>query len=153
MSVSTKLLKGFESQSEKLEKFVQKYDDKSLSRRLSPEKWSGKEIIGHLGDCEQVYGFRFRLAVAQPGTPFQTFEQVPWVAKLRHQERPVGELVAYFKNLRMTNAALLKTLKDDEWEKFGIHPESGTLSVGDMVKRLTDHFERHLQQVEKAANN
>ena len=145
------VFKDFAGQGEKLQKFVTRYDDKALSKRPAEDKWSGKEIIGHLGDCEQVYGFRFKLALAQPGSPFQAFEQTPWVKKLRHQDRSVGEMVEDFKRLRETNTAILKGIKPEEWERFGIHPEAGMLTISQMVKRLTDHFESHLKQVEKAA--
>ncbi|MCI0530790.1 MAG: DinB family protein, partial [candidate division Zixibacteria bacterium] len=68
------VFKDFAGQAQELQQFVKKFDDKALSKRPAEDKWSGKEIIGHLGDCELVYGFRFKLALAQPGSPFQAFE-------------------------------------------------------------------------------
>ena len=145
------MFKEYCKQPEKLEKFVKKFEKKSLAKKSAPDVWSGKEIIGHLADCEQVYGMRFRLALAETGMYFQPFDQEMWVENLKHQNREVKDLVESFKALRDDNAELLKSIGEKDWDQFGMHPAAGKLTVHAIVKRLTDHFESHLKQVEKRA--
>ena len=144
------LIEKLEEQPEMLEKVVKRYGEQEFSRR--PEgKWSAKEILGHLSDCEMAYGFRIRMALAQSGNALHPFDQELWVKNLQHQEKETKELVKSFERLRKANLVILKDVKDDEWERFGMHTERGKLTVRNLAETLADHFERHLMQVEKVA--
>lgn len=147
------LVKQLEGQAERLEKVVKKYDEKALSKRPEEGKWSAKEIIGHLADVESAYGYRIRMALAQSGTGFQPFDQNLWVENLKHQEKEAKELVKTFERLRKANLAVLKYVKDEEWERYGMHPERGKMTVENLVTLLAEHFERHVQQVERVAGS
>ncbi len=151
MALTAEFLKSLEGQMEKLDRVLKKYDEKALSRK--PEgKWSGKEIIGHLGDCEYVYGVRLRIALAESGNTLQPFDQNLWVENLKHQEKEIGKLVETLKGLRNANLAVLKDVKEADWEKYGMHAERGKMTVEGIVRLLAEHFERHLEQVERVAN-
>jgi hypothetical protein len=152
MAWTAEFIKSLEGQLERLDKVLKKYDEKALARK--PEgKWSGKEIIGHLGDCEYVYGVRMRIALAEPGNTLQPFDQNLWVENLKHQEKEIGKLVETLKGLRRANLTVLKDVKGTDWEKYGMHTERGKMTVEGMVKLLAEHFENHLQQVERVASS
>ncbi len=150
MALNAEFIKNLEGQMEKLDRVLRKYDEKALSKK-PPGKWSAKEIIGHLGDCEYVYGVRMRIALAEPGNTLQPFDQNLWVENLKHQEKEMGKLVETLKGLRKANLAVLKDVKETDWEKFGMHPERGKMTVEGIVRVLAEHFEKHLQQVERVA--
>ncbi len=152
MALTAEFIKNLEGQLEKLDKVLKKYDEKALARK--PEgKWSAKEIIGHLGDCEYVYGVRLRIALAEPGNTLQPFDQNLWVENLKHQEKEMGKLVETLKGLRRANLTVLKDVKETDWEKYGMHTERGKLTVESIVRLMAEHFERHLEQVERVAGN
>ena len=152
MALTDEFIKNLEGQMEKLDIVLKKYDEKALARK--PEgKWSVKEIIGHLGDCEYVYGVRLRIALAEPGNTLQPFDQNLWVENLKHQEKEIGKLVESLKGLRRANLTVLKDVKEKDWEKYGMHTERGKMTVEGIVKLLAEHFERHLEQMERVAKN
>lgn len=152
MALTAEFIKSLEGQMEKLDRMLKKYDEKALSKK-SEGKWSAKEIIGHLGDCEYVYGVRMRIALAEPGNTLQAFDQELWVRNLKHQEKEIGKLVETLKGLRRANLTVLRDVKETDWEKFGMHTERGKMTVEGMVKLLGEHFEKHLQQVERVASS
>ena len=49
-----------------------------LERSFAPGKWSARKILSHLADCEIVFAFRFRQALAEDHHMIQTFEQDDW---------------------------------------------------------------------------
>jgi len=147
---SQELIRQLEGQAEKLEKAVKKYDDKAL-RKKPAGKWSANEIIGHLGDCEYVYGVRIRMALAQSGTTLQAFDQNLWVENLKHQEKEVKNLVEIFRGLRMANLTVLKEIEAEDWQKYGMHQERGKMTVRALAALLAEHFEKHVGQVERVA--
>src|ERR1700685_2126077 len=46
----------------------------------APGKWSAREILCHLADCEIVFAFRFRQALAEDYHVIQPFDQDRWAA-------------------------------------------------------------------------
>src|SRR5882724_4688422 len=50
----------------------------NMSRKPVPEKWSPREIICHLADCEIVFAFRLRQAMAEDHHVIQPFDQEKW---------------------------------------------------------------------------
>ena len=48
------------------------------SQPPAPGKWSIREILCHLADCETVFAFRLRQTLAEPGHVIQPFDQDLW---------------------------------------------------------------------------
>src|SRR5580704_12923538 len=44
----------------------------------APEKWSPRQILCHLADCEIVFAYRLRQALAQEHHVIQPFDQDVW---------------------------------------------------------------------------
>ena len=53
------------------------------NRSPAPGKWSIREILCHLADCELVFGFRLRQTVAEASHVIQPFDQEAWQAPYR----------------------------------------------------------------------
>src|SRR5437667_6154273 len=57
---------------------------RELSTPEKKGKWSITQIVAHLCDSELVMGFRFRMAIAQPKSQLQAFDQDKWARRLRY---------------------------------------------------------------------
>src|SRR5437763_1160185 len=49
-----------------------------LNQPRAPGKWSPREILVHLADCELAFGFRYRQALAEENHTLQPFNQDQW---------------------------------------------------------------------------
>lgn len=69
----------------------------------------------------------------------------------RAQYNSQDELLALslFKALRKYQTAILKSLPNEMFEKFGMHEERGKLTLADMVSYYADHAETHLKHIER----
>src|SRR5579871_5452426 len=65
----------------KLAHLVQKLGGAGLERSVSPGKWPARAILCHLADCELVFAFRLRQALAEPYHVIQPFDQDNWAAR------------------------------------------------------------------------
>ena len=119
-----------------------------LARRPEPEKWSAKEIIGHLADCEWIFGVRYRKIAAEPGAPLPAFEQDAWATRLGHAQAPIRPMLATFAALRAANVALLKSLPAAAWEQSAPHPNYGPLRIRDLVLHIATHDAAHLARLD-----
>jgi hypothetical protein len=63
-----------------------------LAKRPRAGAWSVKEIIGHLGDSEWVYGYRMRLMLSHERPAIAGYDQDVMVAGMAHGERPISML-------------------------------------------------------------
>ena len=68
----------------------------NLSHKSSPEKWSPKEILGHLIDSAYNHHQRFLRANTQENLVFQGYEQAFWVVANRYQARPSNEIIDFW---------------------------------------------------------
>ena len=77
----------------KLPDVLARFSEAESEHRPSPERWTKKEVIGHLIDSafnNQQRFVRARLASEYVGPGY---EQAAWVAVNGYRERPWGELV------------------------------------------------------------
>jgi uncharacterized damage-inducible protein DinB len=131
----------------RLEKLVQELTARQAAARPAPDKWSTKEIICHLADCELVYGLRYRLILAEPVANLGSFDQDAWADRL-YRDRKLQDALATFKVLRAGNLALLKAQSRSSWNKSGRHPDYGKMTLRQIVVHLVDHDKNHVAQVE-----
>ena len=121
--------------------------DDCISRRPAPGKWSIREILAHLADCEIAFGFRLRQALADPAIVLQPFDQELWAQ--RYAAYDARTALATFIAARNWNMLFLRTVLPQEWKSPVTHPERGTGSFHILVETIAGHDLNHLQQLER----
>jgi len=120
-----------------------------VERSLAPGKWSVREIVCHLADCEIVFAFRLRQALAEPDHVIQPFDQDHW-------SKPYAKMTAQaaldtFTAVRRWNVALLDTLSSADFARTLSHPERGAMTLQTIVDTMGGHDLNHLAQIETIA--
>ena len=118
-----------------------------LKKRPAPGKWSIAEILGHLVDTEVVYGYRYRLALSQPGVPIPGYDQATWALALKHRGRNPARMMAQILLLRRINLELLESMPKRTWERYGMHSERGKETVRRTAELIAGHDLNHLDQI------
>ena len=142
-------LKRLAAAGRRLDKLVSKLSPKKAAARPAPGKWSPKEIVCHLADCEIVYGLRYRKIIAEPGGVLVAFDQDAWARSLRYREEPLKHALSLFRVMRDKNVALLKTISRQGWNRFGRHQDYGKLTLRQIVLHIADHDENHIARLEQ----
>ena len=120
-----------------------------LTTPPAPGKWSARDILCHLADCEVVFAFRLRQALAEDHHVIQPFDQDKWAET--YATRDAGAALATFESVRNWNAALLKTMRADQLAKPVTHPERGEMTCATIVDTMAGHDLNHLKQLEAIA--
>jgi methionine--tRNA ligase beta chain len=115
----------------------------------TPGRWSIAEIVAHLGDAEIVGAYRMRAILAAPGTPIQAYDQNDWVRVQRHEASDPHVSLALFAGLRAAQVRLLRSLGEEELERFGMHAERGKESLRQLIGLYAGHDLNHLGQIER----
>jgi len=130
----------------KLVTIVGRTSEERLNRSPASKKWSIREIICHLADCEIVFGFRLRQTVAEVAHVIQPFDQEAWQSP--YPRLPAADAVAAFVAIRQWNLLFLKAMPAGSLFKRVIHPERGEMTFGTIIETMAGHDLNHLAQIE-----
>jgi hypothetical protein len=120
-----------------------------LERSLAPGKWRAREILCHLADCEMVFAFRLRQALAEPHHVIQPFDQDQWAKPYAALDAQAA--IEAFSAARRWNLALLETVAPADFSKKLSHPERGEMSFQTVVETMGGHDLNHIGQLETIA--
>jgi hypothetical protein len=117
--------------------------DERAAFRYAPEKWSVKEMIGHLSDGERVFAYRLLRIGRGDTTPLPGFEENDYVRAARSDRRPFGELLAEWAVVRDASAALASSLPEADWANAGTC-NGGPMTARALLYIILGHTEHHL---------
>ena len=123
-------------------------NDQQLSRRPGAGRWSVREILAHLADCEVVTAWRLRTILATSGATLQPFDQDRWAAVFKYDQVSPSDSLDLFEANRRGNLTLLRSLDPTLFDNFGMHQERGRESVSHLIRLNAGHDLNHLRQVE-----
>jgi len=88
--------------------------------RYAPDKWSAKEVLGHVCDTERVFAYRALRISRADATPLEGFEQDDYVRNGPFAHRPLADQVEDFIAVRRATLSLLRNLDEAAWLRRGI---------------------------------
>lgn len=135
----------------RLKRAIQGLSPKQLKWNPEPGKWSIAEILAHLADTEIVAGWRMRSVLGANGTTIQPFDQNSWAAVFQYNQRDAKRSLEFFRILRENNLAMLKGIRPESWDNYGMHAERGKETVAHLTRMFAGHDVNHALQVEGIA--
>jgi uncharacterized damage-inducible protein DinB len=112
----------------------------------APGKWSVREVVAHLADCEIAFGFRLRQAFGGQSL-LQPFDQDAWARSYGSYSARLA--LATFAALRDWNLAFVGGLSEADKELPAVHPERGEMVLWTIVETMAGHDLHHLASLEK----
>ena len=122
---------------------------KRIDQPRAPGKWSAREILCHLADCETVFAFRIRQTLAEEKHVIQPFDQDQWAKN--YSGSTVAEALAVFSALRNWNVKLLSKLPKNALSKKVSHPQRGEMTLQTIIETMGGHDLNHVKQLEEIA--
>ncbi|RZU41062.1 DinB family protein [Edaphobacter modestus] len=134
---------------ERLHALIDPLSPAQADRNPEPDKWSIRESIAHLADCEMVFAFRLRQTLAEGHHIIQPFDQSIWAK--RYASYDLKSAFDLFAAARNWNLKFLTTVTEDDRHHPTTHPERGTMILWTIVETIAGHDLHHLQQIEHLA--
>ena len=116
--------------------------------RYAPDKWSIKEIVGHLCDTERVFAYRALRIGRGDSTPLPSFDDQAYVAEVRAGDRTLAGLAAEWGDVRRATIALFANLPAPAWHRRGTASDQ-PISVRALAYIIAGHMRHHLQVLEE----
>jgi hypothetical protein len=111
--------------------------------RYEPEKWSIKEVIGHVIDTERAFVYRALCFSREGGVPLPGFDQDAWVKNAGSNGRSFSSLAAEYDAVRRATIAFFTHLEAEAWTRSGI-ANNREFSVRAIAYIVAGHELHHL---------
>jgi hypothetical protein len=110
--------------------------------RYDPEKWSVRETLGHLGDCERVLSYRLLRALRRDETVLPGFDEVEAVTAGRFEFRTLASVVEELGEIRAATAALIRNARPPDFA-FRLSVGSGSITGLALAYLIAGHERQH----------
>lgn len=118
------------------------------SFRYQPDKWSIKEVIGHMTDTERVYTYRALRVARGDETPLSGFDQNVYVAASRAERRLLASLLDEFEAVRRATLALFRSFDADVGVRRGV-ANGFPVSVRALAYITAGHVQHHVRLLDE----
>lgn len=88
--------------------------------RYAPDKWSIRDVVGHLNDTERLFVMRAFWFARGFDTPLPSFDQHIAVGAAGAEARTLRSLVDEFQSVRSSTLSFFQNLPDEAWMRRGI---------------------------------
>ncbi|HEX8920994.1 MAG TPA: DinB family protein [Pyrinomonadaceae bacterium] len=120
--------------------------EEQANSRYAPDKWSVKEVVGHVLDSERIFGYRLLRFARNDQTALPGYEQDDYVRAGNFDKRSLTDLADEFEHVRRANLFLLRSLDDEAWLRRGVANDS-EVSVRALAYILAGHETHHKQMI------
>ena len=110
---------NFSTQMESCMAFFESVPTEKLDYRYQPEKWSVKDILLHLIDCERIFQYRALRISRSDKTPLPGFEENEYAVEANATSRTLESLLNEYKSVRKATFTLFETFSEEQFLKIG----------------------------------
>lgn len=96
------------------------FNESDAVKRYAPDKWSIKEVIGHVTDAERIFAYRMLRVARGDATPLAGFDQQQYVEMAHFDRVPITTLIDSFRTARAATLSLADEIDDDGWRRMGV---------------------------------
>jgi uncharacterized damage-inducible protein DinB len=93
--------------------------DEEADYRYAPEKWSIKEVLGHIIDTERLFSHRALSFARNDPAPLPSMEQDDWAKFNNASRRTLAELLDELSAVRRSTIALFRSFDAEMWMRRG----------------------------------
>ncbi|MGA8764572.1 MAG: DinB family protein [Candidatus Sulfotelmatobacter sp.] len=116
----TDILTTLEEQRRAMMLLLSGRDEADGDFRYAPDKWTAKELLGHVCDSERVFAYRALRIARADATPMEGFEQDDYVRNGPFARRPLSDLIEDYIAVRRATLSLLRNLDAAAWTRRGV---------------------------------
>lgn len=148
----------FESQLNEYMAFFGQISEEQSLCRYAPGKWSMRQILSHVNDCERLFGFRAFWIARGFSSPLPSFDQETAASAADADRIPWSQHVEEFRRVRLGTISFYKHLPAKAWKLRGIASSKefsvrslAYLTAGHLVHHSNVMRERYLQALSAGA--
>lgn len=127
-------------------RFIDGKSDAELTRPAQDGGWGMVEILPHLRDWEEIFGHRVSLILTENAPSLEEHDDTLWAIEHGYRDQDPREAFKEFAELRTTLVERLGALEPGDWNRHGILPRHGRVTLHWLMNNVCNHDARHVVQ-------
>ena len=116
-------------------------EEKSL-HRYAPEKWTIRQVLNHVNDCERVFLFRAFWFARGFDSPLPSYDEKTCAGAARADDFSWASHVEEFRGIRLATLAFFRNLPDEAWMRSGV-ASGNSFTVRALAYIVAGHLAHH----------
>jgi hypothetical protein len=137
------ILGVLEAQRKEIPVFLNGISEEKSLHRYAPDKWSIRQVLGHINDCERLFLMRAFWFARGFGSPLPSFEQEIAVQAARSDEHSWASHVEEFRAVRTATLAFFQKLPAEAWVRSGVASDN-PFTVRSLAYLAAGHATHHI---------
>ena len=138
------LLKQYENGADALRIAVRKARPEQWTLRPIPGKWSILEVVCHIADFETICSDRIKRVLVENNPTLFGADPDVFASGLHYEHRNIDEELDLIALVRKQLARILRQTDVEDFQRTGVHSESGPMTMETLLERITRHIPHHL---------
>ncbi len=148
--------KAREAAIEKIRRLPQQVEE--LVSGLSPQELTAKPLAGewtvaqnvhHIADSHINSYMRCKLMATEDNPTLKPYDEGAWALLTDGGSDDLSDSIALLKALHARWVQFWENLPEDAWQRTGMHPESGAVTLARQLELYVEHGEAHLDQIRR----
>jgi uncharacterized damage-inducible protein DinB len=136
------ILDILEQQNKETNTLLKDISDTQGQFKYSSNKWSVKEVIGHLTDTERILGYTLLCIARGEAQSLPSYDKNVYVKSAAFDKQSLEDLLANLTTVRKSTLQLLKSLNSEDWLRRG-RANGSEVTVRALVIILVGHELHH----------
>src|SRR5262245_36835339 len=132
-----------EAQAVQVPALLEAISEKQSDYRYAADKWSIREVLAHINDCERLFTFRAFWFARGFGGPLPSFDQNVAMTGANANARPWADHIAEFRAIRSATLALFGSLPAEAWDCRGVASDN-PVTVRALAYMTAGHVAHHM---------
>lgn len=116
--------------------------------RYAHDKWSIKEVVGHMTDTERIMAYRLMSIARGETVSLPGFDESQYVANASFNDQSFEQLLEHFSAVRESTSVLMKSLNNEAWIRKGL-ANNTEVSVRGIAYIIAGHAIHHCQIIKE----
>ncbi len=123
--------------------FLRGISEEQSLHRYAPNKWSMRQVLGHINDCERMFVGRAFWFARGFATPLPSFDQETSVVAARSDDLSWLKHIEEFETIRSATLSFFRNLPPQAWMRTGIASDN-PFTVRALAYIAAGHVDHHL---------
>lgn len=123
--------------------FLSQISEQQSLHRYAPDKWSMRELLGHVNDAERVFMFRAMWFARGFEGPLPSFDQEISYKAADSDKVSWASHIEEFRAIRSSTLAFCRNLPEDAWLRSGVASDA-SVTVRALVYIVAGHVSHHV---------
>ena len=134
---------------QQLEELVAELAPEELTARPLADEWTVAQNVHHLVDSHINSYVRCKLMATEENPTLKPYDEGAWARLADGSSADLSDSLTLLKALHARWLQFWEKLPEEAWQRTGLHPESGAVTLARQLDLYAAHGEAHLDQIRR----